>query len=161
MGNTNTTTATTPTRDKRTTIRLPKTNLPPVLEPSNRTQPSAPKVHDRTDGVEFFPLVLGPQFRCTGPDGNPPEPSQAKINTSTPPPAHHRKSTSLGCHRPKVPTPPPDWAHQPTHCRSRPAPDPKCGGSRAAATTTHPHHTHTLPMGICRRRFREQHNEAV
>jgi hypothetical protein len=79
-GDTNTTTATTAhprQEDDKYEFQTPIS--PPVLELSKRMHPSVPKVprsHKR--GFAFSP-VLGLPFRCTGPDGNPPEPTQAKI----------------------------------------------------------------------------------
>lgn len=150
-------------------IRIPNPNLPPVLEPSNRTHPSVPKCppsHKR--GFEFSPPSLGPPFRCTGPDGNPPEPTLAKI----PPPSTPSACTTAqrylaGCHRSKVPTRPP--IGRINRCIAEAGPLPIRSAEdrlpREASTTrthaTHPHHTNTLPMGIHSRPSREQHNEAV
>lgn len=167
-GDTNTTTATTLTRDRRTTNTNSKPNLPPVLEPSNQTHPAVPKVHHRTNaGLSFLPRPC-PLFRCTGPDGNPPEPTQAKIPPpSTLPPAPQPNGTSPGCHRSKVPTRPP--IGRISRCIAEAGPLPIRSAEdrlpREASTTrthaAHPHHTNTLPMGIHSRRSREQHGEAV
>jgi len=124
------------------------TKISPVLEPSNRTHAPVPEApaSPKAGLVLFFPFVLGPPFRCTGPDGNPSEPTQRKSPKY--PSAHTPPHKYLaGFHRPKVPTPPPDWAHQPTHCRSTRGPDPRCGGS-PPNTTTHPHLTRKPSNGI-------------
>lgn len=122
-------------------LRIPNPNLPPVLEPSNRTHPSVPKCppsHKR--GLEFSSPSLGPPFRCTGPDGNPPEPTLAKI----PPPSTPSACTTAQRYLAGVPPlqsadSPSHWPHQPMHCRSRAAPDPKCGGSPASRSINNPH----------------------
>ena len=146
-------------------IRIPKPNFPPVLVPSERTHPKSPRSHKR--GFEFSPRPW-PPFRCTGPDGNPPEPTQGRILSPKYPSARTTPQRYLagGATAPK--------------CRralslvastdalpSRAAPDPKCGGSPASRSNNNPHprnpptpHQHSS-NGNSQPPLPQQHNEAV
>jgi len=96
LADTNTTTATTPTRDRRTTIRIPK----PSLLADATTRAKSPSIAQRGFGVFPHPLSLVLHFAAPVRTGT--HPSRPSENPqSTPPPTLRHTGTSSGSTAPK------------------------------------------------------------